>query len=65
MGGVSVHEPGMRPPVGDVPLGGDLEPVPLVERHVPRLRVEQPALDPVLVDTRLPARNGGVPRPRT
>src|SRR5262245_16151153 len=44
----------MRSPIGEVPLDGDLEPVPLVELHVPRLLGEQVALDPVLVNAREP-----------
>src|SRR5262245_44041727 len=48
------HEPEVRPSVGAVPLDGDLEAVPLVERHVPRPPGDQPALDPVLVDAREP-----------
>jgi hypothetical protein len=39
----------VRPPVGEVPIDGDLEAVPLVERHVPRPLGEQVALDPLLV----------------
>src|SRR5262245_21603212 len=52
--GCPPHEPEVRPPVGEVPLDGDLEAVPLVERHVPRLLSEQLALDAVLVDAREP-----------
>src|SRR5262245_1070715 len=48
------HEPEGRPPVGEVSLDGDLEPVPLVERHVPRLLSEQLTLDAVPVDAREP-----------
>ena len=48
------HEPEVRPPVGEVLIDGDLEAVPLVERHVPRLLGEQVALDAVLVNAREP-----------
>jgi hypothetical protein len=42
------------PPGGAIPLDGDLEAVPLVERHVSRPPGDPPALDPVLVDAREP-----------
>src|SRR5262245_11579490 len=44
--------PEVRSPVRDVPLGGDLEAVSLVERQGPRLLGGQPTLYPVLVGAR-------------